>query len=269
MRSADSAQFIREHNLNALPRFDIPMVINDRVVAWMEYFQGAGRRHFTRYLKRSGRYLPLMRQILIEEGLPQDLVYIAMIESGFNMHARSRANAVGSWQFIRATGRRYGMRADGWVDERRDPYRATRAAASYFRDLYGEFGDWYLAMAAYNAGEGRVRKAIRTTGSRNFWHIARHHRALHAETRDYVPKFIAAAIIAKMPDRFGFAEVVLDQPVEFETGKVETQTDLAVIAKCAGVGRDAVFDLNPHLVRGATPPGARHYKIRLPTGTGQ
>jgi membrane-bound lytic murein transglycosylase D len=269
MRSTDSAQFIREHNLKALPQFDIPMVINDRVVAWMEYFQGAGRNHFIRYLKRSGRYLPMMREILVEEGLPQDLVYISLIESGFNPHARSRANAVGPWQFIRATGRRYGTRVDGWVDERRDPRRATRAAARYFRDLYGEFGDWYLAMAAYNAGEGRVRKAIETTGSRNFWYIARHHRALRAETRDYVPKFIAAAIMAKMPDRFGFADVVYDRPVEFETAKVETQTDLAVIAKCAGVDRDAVFDLNPHLIRGTTPPGLRHYEIRLPNGTAQ
>ena len=265
--NVNAAKFIREHNLKSMPRFDIPIVVNDRVIAWMDYFQGAGKKHFRRYLERSGRYMPLMRKILAEEGVPQDLVYISLIESGFNVHARSHANAVGPWQFIRSTGKRYNMKIDTWVDERRDPYLATHAAAQYFKYLYGEFGDWYLAMAGYNAGEGRVGRALKRTGARDFWELASHRRALRAETRDYVPKFIAAAIIAKMPERFGFADVKTHDPFEFEVVTVETQTDLAVIAKCAGVKTDVIADLNPHLHRGATPHGRKNYKIRVPVDT--
>ncbi len=265
--NVNSAEFIREHNLKSLPRFDIPIVINDRVIAWMDYFQGAGRKHFKRYLERSGRYVPLMRKILAEEGVPQDLIYISLIESGFNVHARSHANAVGPWQFIRSTGKRYGMRIDGWVDERRDPYLATHAAAQYYKYLYGEFGDWYLAMAGYNAGEGRVGRGLKKTGARDFWELAGHKRVLRAETRDYVPKFIAAAIIAKMPERFGFSGVELQDPFEFEIVEVETQTDLSVIAKCAGVEKTEIRDLNPHLHRGATPYRRKNYKVRVPVKT--
>ncbi len=263
----DASRYIREHNLKELPRFDIPMEVNERVVAWMEYFQGAGRRHFERYLERSGRYIPLMTKILREQGLPADLVYISLIESGFNTSAYSRAAAVGPWQFISGTGRRYGMRNDGWVDERRDPIRATYAAAAYFRDLYNEFGDWYLAMAGYNAGEGRVRNAIELTGSRNFWEMSADSRAFRAETRDYVPKFIAAAIMAKAPERFGFHGINYQQPLDFERASVESQTDVGVIARCAGVDEQTISDLNPHLVRGATPPWGGSYEVRLPRGT--
>lgn len=262
----DPKRFIREHSLERLPRFEIPVEMNDRVVAWMEYFQGPGRSHFERYLQRSGRYVPLMQEILKREGMPKDLVYIALIESGFNTRARSYASAVGPWQFIQGTGRRYNLRIDGWVDERRDPYKSTQAAAQYFKDLYSEFGDWYLAMAGYNAGEGRVRGAIAMTGSRNFWEMTDDKRAFRAETRDYVPKYIAAAIMAKMPERFGFEGVNYQEPLDFDTGVVETQTDVSVIARCAGASEDDISDLNPHLVRGATPPGARNYEIRIPKG---
>jgi peptidoglycan lytic transglycosylase D len=266
-KNVNSAKFIREHNLKSMPRFDIPIVINDRVVAWMDYFQGAGRKHFQRYLERSGRYIPLMKKILAEEGVPQDLIYISMIESGFNVHAKSHASAVGPWQFIRSTGKRYNMKIDVWVDERRDPYLATRSAARYFKFLYGEFGDWYLAMAGYNAGEGRIRRGLKKTGARDFWELASHRRAIRAETRDYVPKFIAAAIIAKMPERFGFNDVELHDPFAFEVVSVETQTDLAIIAKCSGVKTKEILDLNPHLHRGATPHGRKNYKIRVPVKT--
>ncbi len=255
------------HDLKNLPQFDIPIVINDRVEAWLDYFQGTGRKHMNRYLQRSGRYVPAMRKMLREEGMPEDLVYIALIESGFNIRARSHASAVGPWQFIRGTGRRYKLRIDGWVDERCNPTKATRAAIAYFRDLHDEFGDWYLAMAGYNAGEGRVRKAIKMTGSKDFWKIAKHRRALRAETRDYVPKFIAAAIIAKMPERFGFNDIEYNKPIAFEVVAVETQTDLAVVAKCAGANEEEVFELNAHLHQGATPPGEKNYTVRLPQGT--
>ena len=264
----DPYRFIRDHNLERLPRFDIPIELNDRVVAWMEYFQGPGKKHFRRYLERSGRYIPLMQEILKKNKMPADLVYIALIESGFNTQARSWANAVGPWQFISATGKRYGMRIDSYVDERRDPYRSTQAAVDYFRDLYGEFKDWYLAMAGYNAGEGRVRRAIASTGSRNFWEIAADRKALRPETRDYVPKYIAAAIMAKMPERFGFERIDYKPSFDsdYETASVDTQTDLGVIARCAGVTEEDIFDLNPHLVRGTTPPGSRDYEIRVPRG---
>ncbi|MFH0799458.1 MAG: LysM peptidoglycan-binding domain-containing protein, partial [Pseudomonadota bacterium] len=263
----DPKRFIREHELERLPKFDIPVEMNDRVVAWMEYFQGPGRKHFRRYLERSGRYIPLMQEILKREGMPKDLVYIALIESGFNTQARSWAGAVGPWQFMPYTGKDYGLKIDGWVDERRDPYKATAAAAEYFKDLHGQFGDWYLAITSYNAGPGRVQRAIEATGTRNFWELSENRKVLLPEQRDYVPKYIAAAIIAKMPERFGFDRIDYKNPFDFDKGSVETQTDISVIAKCAGVSEDDIVDLNPHLVRGATPPEAHNYEIRLPRGT--
>jgi len=263
----DAWRFINEHDLKHLPRSDIPLVVNERVVAWIQYFQGAGRRHFERYLRRSGKYMPLMKKILKQQGMPEDLVYIALIESGFNDNARSHANAVGNWQFIRSTGKLYGLRVDGWVDERRDPHKATYAAAKFFADLHDEFGDWYLAMAGYNAGPGRVRKAIKMTGSKDFWKHASHRRALRAETRDYVPKYIAAAIMAKDPARFGFKNIDYEEPLEFDISSVDTQTDISVIAKCAGISEDEVAKLNAHLVRGATPPNQKNYRIKLPKGS--
>lgn len=266
-KAVDANRYIREHNLTNLPRFDIPVEVNDRVVAWMEYFQGSGRKHFERYLERSGRYLPQIQEILKKERMPKDLAYIALIESGFNTRARSSANAVGMWQFIRGTGQRYDLKIDGWVDERNDPEKATYAAVGYFRDLYGEFGDWYLAMASYNAGEGKVRRAIATTGSRNFWEIANDKHALRPETRDYVPKFIAAAIMAKMPERFGFGDVNYLDPIDYEVADVDAQTDVNIIAKCAGVDDDIIRELNPHLIRGTTPPGKSSYAIKIPRGT--
>lgn len=267
-RSAyDTRRYITEHDLKSLPPTNIPIVVNERVIAWIEYFQGAGRRHFKRYLERSGRYIPLMKAILREQNMPTDLVYIALIESGFNNHAYSRAAAVGPWQFIRSTGKRCGLMVDGWVDERRDPVRSTYAAASLFRNLYNDYGDWYLAMVGYNAGPGRVNKAMGITGSKDFWVMAEHKKALRAETRDYVPKYIAATIMAKQPEKFGFRNVDYHEPWEHESAPVKTQTDLSVIAKCAGVSEDTVFELNPHLVRGVTPPGHRNYKVRLPKNT--
>jgi len=263
----DARRYITEHDLKNLPPTNIPIVINERVIAWMEYFQGAGRKHFQRYMERSGRYMPLMKAILKEQGMPTDLVYIALIESGFNTHAYSRAAAVGPWQFIGSTGKIYKLRIDGWVDERRDPVKSTYAAAKLFRDLYNDYGDWYLAMVGYNAGPGRVAKAMEITGSRDFWVMADHKKALKAETRDYVPKYIAATIMAKAPEKFGFRNLDYHEPWEHESAAVETQTDLSVIAKCAGVSEATVFDLNPHLVRGATPPNERNYRVRLPKGT--
>lgn len=259
---------VKQLNENKLPKFDIPIVINDRVIAWIDYFQGPGRNHFARYLARSGRYVPQMQTVLKKYALPQDLVYLALIESGFSAKAYSRARAAGHWQFIHGTGKYYGLEINNWKDERRDPEDSTVAAAKYLRDLFDEFGDWHLAMAAYNAGEGKIANAIRRNGTRNFWElIERDRHYLRAETKDYVPKFIAAAIIAKSPERFGFGDVVYDKPIESENSVVSTPTDLQVIAKCAGVSTDIIEDLNPELTRGSTPPNSSNYTIRLPKGT--
>lgn len=184
-------------------QFDIPITINSRVEYWIDYFCGRGRGYFGKYLERSEYFVPYIVPLLRQNGLPEDLVYLAMIESGFNNLARSRAKAVGPWQFISATGKRYGLAVNWWVDERRDTGKATLAAVGYLRDLYNMFQNWELAAASYNAGEAKVARAIRRFGSKDFWVIARH-RFLKPETRDYVPKIIAAALIAKNRTQFGF-----------------------------------------------------------------
>jgi membrane-bound lytic murein transglycosylase D len=202
---------------------------------------------------------------LREHGLPQDLVYLSLIESGYNPNAYSRAHAVGLWQFLASTARRYGLRVTYWIDERRDPVLATHAAAAYLKDLYEEFGSWYLAAAAYNGGSSRVRRAIRRTGSRDFWTLARR-GYFPSETRDYVPKFIAAALIAKQPDRYGLT-VAAVPPMSYDLGQVPDATSLEVIAEAAGVEVAEIKALNPQLIRGVTPPGERYY-VRLPPRSG-
>lgn len=184
-------------------QFDIPIQINSRVEFWVDYFQNKGRPFFERYLERSELFIPYIVPLLKQNGLPEDLVYLAMIESGFNNHARSRARAVGPWQFISATGKRYGLMVNWWVDERRDTRKSTLAAVEYLRDLYTMFQGWELAAAAYNAGEAKIARAIRRFGTTDFWELSRH-RFLRPETRDYVPKIIAAALIAKNRTQFGF-----------------------------------------------------------------
>jgi len=183
--------------------FDFPITLNSRVEYWVDYFTGRGRGHFTKYLERSEFFIPFIQPLLKQNGLPEDLVYLAMIESGFNNHARSHAKAVGPWQFISATGKRYGMMVNWWVDERRDTRKSTMAAVEYLRDLNGMFQSWELAAAAYNAGESKVARAIRRYGVKDYWVITRH-KFLRPETRDYVPKIIAAAIVAKNRTQFGF-----------------------------------------------------------------
>lgn len=184
-------------------QFDIPITINSRVEMWIDYFTGKGRDVFARYIERSAYFVPYIRPILKQNGMPEDLVYLSMIESGFNNLARSRAKAVGPWQFMSATGKRYGLMVNWWVDERRDISKSTLSAVKYLKDLYEMFQNWELAAAAYNAGEAKIARAIRQFGTMDFWTISRH-RFLRPETRDYVPKIIAAAIISKNPEQFGF-----------------------------------------------------------------
>ena len=243
-------------------KYDIPVEMNDAVVAYIRFFQTDAREHFSKWLTRSTRYIPMMRKVLEREGLPLDTVYLAMIESGFSAYAYSFAKAAGPWHFVVGTSRRYGLLTDLWVDERRDPYKSTIAASKYLKELKARFhGDWYLAWAGYNAGEGKISRAIRKEKTTDFWRMMGRGRTLRAETKHYVPKLIAAALIAKHPERFGF-HVDYDQPRDFEEVRVPDATDLHVVAKAAGIAFEELRDLNPELRRFCTPPGG--YTLRLP-----
>ena len=245
----------------------IPIAVNRQVLKWIDYFQGAGRPHMERYLSRSTRYMPVMKSILRKEGLPEDLIYIALIESGFSSTAHSSANAVGYWQFIRGTGKRYGMKIDSYVDERRDFVRATQGAAAYFKDLYGIFHSWYLAIASYNVGEHRVKKLVSKYRTRDFWQLARENK-LPEETINYVPKFIAARMIAKEPEKYGFTDIEYMPPLEFAEVEFETSMDLRKLAKEMGLEYDDLRDLNPSYKRGvAFLKADKKLKLRVPKGT--
>jgi len=242
--------------------YDMPLVMNSKVERVIEYFTGKGREPFSIWLERAGRFEPLMREILREHELPGDLIYLSMIESGFNPKAYSYAHAAGPWQFISGTGRKFGLRIDWWVDERRDFVKSTHAACSYLKMLYNEFQSWELALAAYNCGEGRVARHIRQYNTRDFWRLSR----LPRQTRNYVPTFMGAMVIAKDPESYGFF-VVPQPPLEWETVELNECTSLDIVARCAGTSMEELQLLNPELRRGCTPPDAASYEIRLPIGT--
>ena len=224
-------------------------------------------RTYSIWLSRSTRYLPLMQEILRKEGLPEELGYLAMIESGFQVHARSHASAVGPWQFISATGRRYSLRIDQWVDERKDPVKATVAAAMYLKDLYGMFNnDWHLAAAGYNAGENKIFRAIEQYETSDFWELTKG-SYLKRETKEYVPKLLAATIIAKNPEAYGFSEVAEIPVVEYDTVVVKSQTDLELAARLTGTTYETIKELNPALRHWCTPPDYPDYELKLPKGT--
>ncbi len=246
----------------------IPVVMNPKVEWFMKYFQTKGRWYFAKWLGRTDDYDGMIKGILREEGLPEDLFYLALIESGLSPKARSKANAVGIWQFIKPTGVRYGLRVDRWIDERRDPEKSTRAAARFLKHLYGKFGSWHMAMAGYNAGEGRVRRSIKRYGTSDYWALSKYRRgAFRRETRSYVPKFMAAMIIAQNPARYGFDQVKRKEPAAYESVGLEGPTDLRVIAKSAGVDLREIRRLNPELIHWFTPPDYPGYEIKLPGGT--
>lgn len=242
--------------------YDIPIVLNDRVEWWIDYFTGRIPDSFERYLIRSGSWAPYLKARLRAAGLPEDLVYLSMIESGFSSRAVSRAGAVGPWQFMPYTGRDYGLRIDRWVDERMDWERSTSAAIAYLSDLHAMFGSWYLAAAGYNGGQGRVGRSMMADNTINFWELTN----LHSETKNYVPKLIAATIIAKEPASYGFGHVAYLDPIEWEVVTVATSTDLDVVADAAEVSPDVIRMLNPHLVRGRTPPGEGNFRVKIPAG---
>lgn len=269
--SEDSAGYDDEYELklpeDTLPASDIPLTINSKVEYFIGYYQTVGRKSFARWLSRSERYIPTMKEILRREGLPEDLVYVAMIESGFSPHAYSVASAVGPWQFISGTGKRYSLRIDNWIDERRDPIKSTVAAAMYLKQLYSLFNkDWYLAAAGYNAGENKILRAMDMYESRDFWQLAESGPYLKRETKEYVPKLLAAAIIAKDPARYGFADVAYLPPIEFDTVQINSRTDLDLVARIVGVPCQNIRELNPELRKNSTPPDYPNYELKLPKG---
>ncbi len=248
----------------APPPYDVPVVINKEVERFIKRFQTTGKKYFTKWLSRSGKYMPMIKEILRENDLPEDLAYLALIESGFSPHARSRANAVGIWQFMLWTGRYNGLRTDWWIDERKDPEKASKAAAKHLGDLYEQFDSWYLAAAGYNAGAGRIRKAIRKNHSTDFWEIAKNRRTLKRETRNYIPKYLAAMIVAKNPEEYGFHDIKMEEPIAYKKIQVQGPTDIKVIARAAGVSLSEIKRLNPELRRWFTPPDYPGYEIKIP-----
>jgi membrane-bound lytic murein transglycosylase D len=245
--------------------YDVPIVLNASVEAHLEYFTTTARDRFQLWLNRSGRYVPLMTQIFRDDGLPEDLVFVSLIESGFNPYAYSRSHAVGAWQFMKGTGLKYGLRIDRYIDERRDVVKSTHAAAAYLKDLYAMFNSWPLALASYNGGEGRVGRAMKRTNAEDFWEL-RTTRHLHPETRNYVPKFMAATIIAKNPAKYGFT-TQYDPPLAYDEVVIKRPTDLRVIAKVASVTYGELKYLNPELRQSVTPLGYDAYRLKLPLGT--
>ena len=243
--------------------YDIPIVLNERVNAAIRYFQTDARGAFERYFSRSTRYLPLIREIIRSYGLPEDLCYLPLVESGYNAHALSWAKALGLWQFIHSTGKIYGLNRSFWHDDRRDPVKATHAACQYLRDLYAKFDSWELALAAYNGGPGRVERTMAKERVSDFWRL----RTLRKETRNYVPLFMAATIICKNPQRYGFNpdEIKFESPLAFEEVAVGKCLDFSSVADALKVSADEIAFLNPELLRRQTPPSGQ-YQLKIPAG---
>ena len=238
----------------------IPILHNQQVENTIKFFQTRGRDQFEIWLKRYAVYYDLIIEILEEHSLPEELVFLALIESGMNPKAYSRANAVGIWQFVYATGKRYGLQRTWWVDERRDPVKATRAASAHLVDLYEMFDDWYLAMSAYNAGAGRIQRAIRLHQTNDYWQLY----SLPRETRNYIPTYLAAAMICRDPAKYGF-KMPVNNPLKYDEVLLEKSADINVLARSAGVTGAELRYLNPELRQSATPT-TDNYSLKIPVG---
>jgi membrane-bound lytic murein transglycosylase D len=238
-----------------------------KVRYFINYFSKRGKPYFEKILARSGKYIPMIARVLNEEGLPEDLAYLALIESAFLPNATSSQGAGGLWQFIPSTARLYGLKINSWVDERRDPEKSTRAAAAYLKELHGFFGRWYLATAAYNAGQGAIDRAMQQSGAKDFWTLTRK-AELSDETRNFVPKFVAAAIIATDPEKYGFTNLQYEAPFEYEEVEIHRSLRIGVLAELADTEVSTVRELNPALLGNSTPPGNGSFVVKLPVGKG-
>ena len=246
-------------------QFSKEVIDNPKVRHFVKYYSSTGKNRFQELLGRSGKYMPMIAKVLNQEGLPEELGYLALLESEFVVDTTSRNGAVGLWQFIATTARRYGLRIDEWVDERRDPVKSTRAAAGYLKDLHDYYGRWYLATAAYNAGPGSIDKALQQSGAKNFWSIKAKAK-LSEETRNFVPKFVAIALIAMDPKKYGFSEVRYETPLDYEEVELNKSIKLAALAELVETDVSTIKELNPALLRLSTPPGEPSFRVNLPVG---
>ena len=240
---------------------DLPLMMTDQVASYINYFSTRGRGTLEHGLTLGGRYREMIERVLKEEGVPQDLIYLAQAESGFHPYAVSRAGARGIWQFMGSRARAYDLHRDLWVDERQDPEKSTRAAARHLKDLYNQFGDWYLAMAAYNSGPGTVQSAVKRTGYADFWELYKRN-VLPRETRNYVPIIVAETIMAKNPSQYGLQDVIPDPPMAYDTVKINYPVDLRLVAQCVDASPQEIQELNPSLLRMTTPQGK--FELHLP-----
>lgn len=243
-------------------KYDLPIVMNDRVKSSIVYFQTVAHEAFVKYLRRSEKYTPMMLKIIRKHGLPEDLIYLSLVESGYNPNAYSWARAMGLWQFISSTGRMYGLKRSWWIDERKDPIKSTEAACRFLKELYDKFGSWELAMAAYNGGPGRVSRTIKKQKTIDFWKMR-----LKRQTMDYVPLIMAATIIAKDPIKYGFEGIEKEPEIVWEEVKIKRCLDLGVIAKELGCSVKTLKTLNPELLRRYTPPDMKEYLLKIPVGS--
>jgi membrane-bound lytic murein transglycosylase D len=246
---------------------DLPLMMNDQVASFINYFSTRGRGTIEHALARSGRYQEMIQRVFKEEGVPQDLIYLAQAESGFHPLALSRAGARGMWQFMASRASGYGLERNWWVDERQDPEKATHAAARHLKDLYNEFGDWYLAMAAYNSGPVTVQRAVQRTGYADFWELYRRN-VLPKETKNYVPIIVAVTIMAKNPTQYGLEDVVREKAPEVDRVKINYPVDLRLVAECTDTPLATLQDLNPSLLRMTTPKD-QEFTLNVPRGTGE
>ena len=253
-------------SIDSKPFFDIPVTYNKEVQSWIKYYQTTGKEWLRNRLERSDIYLPMMKKALEQKGLPQDLAYISMIESGFSAHAVSTADAVGYWQFIESTARRYNLQIEWWIDERQDFMKSTLAAASYLGDLYKMFDSWYLTASAYNMGEGRLNRLIKKYETRDFWKLSVK-PDFPEETKHYIPKMLAVLLISKAPKLYGFYNLQPMNPYQYEYIHVPGGTDLYSLADHLGVDKSRLEKLNPELKMGFIPGFVQSHKIRIPKGT--
>lgn len=246
-------------------QFSKQVIENPKVRQYIQHYTGAAKSQLQTSLARSGKYLPMISKVLSEAGLPEELGYLALVESEFIVSATSPVGAVGLWQFVPATARQYGLRIDDWVDERRDPIKSTRAAAAYLKELHSYYGRWFLVTAAYNAGPGTINIALQTSKASDFWGMKQKDQ-LSQETLNFVPKFVAVSLIASDPKKYGFSNIHYEEPLEFDEVDAEGLLKISALADMAESDVATIRELNPALLKNLTPPGEKGYAVRVPVG---